>query len=336
MGIEEAGPAPIERRDFLKQSVAAVGAMGAAGAAVGAPDGADAPAKKEEQRSGETQAPSSRQSGKYSGVYAGERLQRVAFPLGGIGAGMICLEGTGALSHFSLRNKPEVFNEPGLFSAISLKTKDRASGGRNVARVLEGPVPGWKIFGSPGAGNGAAGTSYGLPRLAEASFKVRFPFATVSLSDGKLPLKVEITGWSPFEPGDADSSSLPVAALEYQFTNTGSEAHEAVFSFNARTSLPWDETSKPFGPLPRAFSFGEPAPRKSPGKKRASPPPSATRKPRSTALGSVEAGGILLPLPGRMWKTELLTIARPSPKAVRPPAPRSSSRSSFRPAPPGR
>ena len=40
------------------------------------------------------------------GEYSGERLNRVAFPLGGMGAGMICLEGTGALSHFSLRNAP--------------------------------------------------------------------------------------------------------------------------------------------------------------------------------------------------------------------------------------
>ena len=34
-----------------------------------------------------------------------------------------------------------------------------------------------------------------------------------------MPLEVEITGWSPFEPGDADNASLPVAALEYRFTN---------------------------------------------------------------------------------------------------------------------
>ena len=32
------------------------------------------------------------------GVRRGERLDRIAFPVGGIGAGMISLEGTGALS----------------------------------------------------------------------------------------------------------------------------------------------------------------------------------------------------------------------------------------------
>ena len=59
------------------------------------------------------------------GEYSGERLNRVAFPLGGMGAGMICLEGTGALSHFSLRNAPDVFNEPCTFAAISLKGRRR-------------------------------------------------------------------------------------------------------------------------------------------------------------------------------------------------------------------
>ena len=37
------------------------------------------------------------------GVRRGERLNRIAFPMGGIGAGMLSLEGTGALSQVSLR-----------------------------------------------------------------------------------------------------------------------------------------------------------------------------------------------------------------------------------------
>lgn len=81
----------------------------------------------------------------YNGLYSGPHLNRVAFPIGGIGAGMVCLEGTGAISHVSVRNQPEVFNEPCTFAAISV------NGVENGAKVLEGPVPGWKIYGSPGA-----------------------------------------------------------------------------------------------------------------------------------------------------------------------------------------
>lgn len=161
------------------------------------------------------------------GVYTGERLNRVAFPMGGMGAGMICLEGTGALSHFSLRNTPDVFNEPVTFGALSLQ------GATPIARVLEGPVPGWKLFGRPGAGNGAASTSLGLPRFREARFETRFPFAKVVLQDPDVPVSVEICGWSPFEPGNPDASSLPVAALEYRFTNRTNSEVQGVFSWNA-------------------------------------------------------------------------------------------------------
>jgi hypothetical protein len=45
----------------------------------------------------------------YNGIYKGANLNRIAFPLGGMGAGMFCLEGTGVISHMSIRNKPEVF-----------------------------------------------------------------------------------------------------------------------------------------------------------------------------------------------------------------------------------
>jgi hypothetical protein len=184
---------------------------------------------------------------RFNGAYEGEFLNRVAFPLGGIGAGMICLEGTGALSHVSLRNRPEVFNEPCVFAALCVK------GTSPVARVLEGPVPGWKLFGTPGSGNGAAGTAFGLPRFREATFTVRFPFGTVGLSDPAMPVAVEITGWSPFVPGDADASSLPVAGLEYRFTSRSRRPVEAVFSFNARNFVAQGENPKAIRPIEGGF-----------------------------------------------------------------------------------
>jgi uncharacterized protein (DUF608 family) len=180
-------------------------------------------------------------------VYEGQRLNRIAFPMGGIGAGMICLEGTGALSHFSLRNKPEVFNEPCVFAAVGIRGKPEA------ARVLEGPVPGWKLFGTPGSGNGAGGASYGLPRFAEATFEAKFPFATVKLRDGRLPLTAALTGWSPFEPGDSDNSSLPVAGLEYRFANTSSEPVDAVFSFNAKNFMASGKNEQGVRPVQGGF-----------------------------------------------------------------------------------
>lgn len=137
---------------------------------------------------------------------------------------MVCLEGAGALSHVSVRNRPELRNEPVLFAALSLKSS------KPRAHLLEGPVPAWKLtpqFDMQPAGCG------GLPRYAKASFNTRFPFAEVSLTDEEFPIDVLISGWSPFVPGNADHSSLPVAGLEYTFTNRSAKNIEGVFSFNA-------------------------------------------------------------------------------------------------------
>jgi len=184
----------------------------------------------------------------YNGSYAGENLKRVAFPIGGIGAGMFCLEGTGAISHVSLRHRMQFFNEPFACAAICVRGSDG-----NVAKVLEGPVPDWKIFGASKTGNGAGGTTYGLPRFDEAEFLPRFPFATVSLSDREIPLEVELTGWSPFVPGNADESSLPVGALEYRFKNMGSETVEAVFSYHAKNFMTAGDDGNTILPVDNGF-----------------------------------------------------------------------------------
>jgi uncharacterized protein (DUF608 family) len=168
----------------------------------------------------------------YNADYSGNRNSRIAFPLGGIGAGMVCLEGTGALSHFSLRHSPDVNNEPMVFSAICIKRKEG-----HIARVLEGPVPSWKVFNGGvdafGPGNGLGGKHYGLPRFAESTFRARFPFGNVDLRDPKLPVQVTISGWSPFIPLNADDSSLPVAALEFTFANITDQPVDLVYSFNS-------------------------------------------------------------------------------------------------------
>ncbi|WP_153798138.1 GH116 family glycosyl hydrolase [Foetidibacter luteolus] len=168
---------------------------------------------------------------KYNAPYTGEYLSRVAFPIGGLGAGMYCLEGGGAISHMSVRNRPEIFNEPTIFAAIAVK------GVTNGVKVLEGQVADWKMFGQKGTGNGAAGTTFGLPRFMKATFVTRFPFATIRLEDDDIPLQVAIKGWSPFIPTDEDNSSLPLGALEYTFTNQTTRSIEAIFSFNTKNFM---------------------------------------------------------------------------------------------------
>ena len=113
-------------------------------------------------------------------TYAGASAERVAFPLGGLGAGMVCLSGAGGLTAVSVRNAPSLLNEPFVFGALRWSTPSR-----HGARVMEGPVPTWKITypwpDSTGTGRGQQGKTFGLPRFAANRFEARFPFATVSL-----------------------------------------------------------------------------------------------------------------------------------------------------------
>ena len=188
---------------------------------------------------------------KYNGSYTGEYLNRIAFPIGGIGAGMFCIEGTGAISHMSVRNRPEVFNEPCMFAAVSVR------GIENGSLVIEGEVPEWKKFGRPDSGNGSGGTTYGLPRFESAVFTARFPFAVINLRDPGLPLEVTINGWSPFIPTDADNSSLPVGGIEYSFKNTGKSRVEALFSYNSVNFMRVPNGKNLIRPLSNGFILSE-------------------------------------------------------------------------------
>ncbi len=169
---------------------------------------------------------------KYNGTYENGRHERIVYPLGGIGAGMLGLEGTGALSHVSLRGKPDLHNQPLLFSTVTVL------GDKPEARVLEGPVPSWKIFDARsgphgGAAGGQNGRPYGLPRMRECSFVSRFPFGHVRMDDDSLPIRVELTGWGPFIPSDTANSSLPVAGLEYTFRNESGTTVDMAYGFHA-------------------------------------------------------------------------------------------------------
>lgn len=188
---------------------------------------------------------------KYNDVYTGEYLNRIAFPMGGFGTGMICMEGTGALSHVSIKNLPDIYNEPGMFAAISVK------GIKNGAKVLEGPVPSWKHFGMLNSGLGSGGSTIGLPHFHNASFLSRFPFGYIDISDNDIPLKVKITGWSPFVPGDQDNASIPVGALEYHFVNTGSSNIDAIFSFNTKNFVTVDNGKNKISAVKNGFILTE-------------------------------------------------------------------------------
>lgn len=163
----------------------------------------------------------------FNGPYTGRHLDRIAFPVGGIGAGMVCFEGTGSVSQVSVYNEPNLVDGPLMFAAVWVKDAEKG------AKVLEGPVPDWRIFGVPRKSLGASRSGIGLPRFDHAEFVARFPFASLRLQDEDVPLEVMVTAWSPFIPSDEDNSSLPCGGLEYTFENRADTLVEGVFSYNS-------------------------------------------------------------------------------------------------------
>jgi uncharacterized protein (DUF608 family) len=184
----------------------------------------------------------------FNSYYSGKNLDYIAFPLGGLGAGMVCLDGDASWSQLAIDNHPDAINEPFAFAAISIR------GIPNGAKVLQGQTPTWKIFARPNSGGGGGDYDYGLPRFENCRFLARFPFGFIDLEDKDLPLKVKISGWSPFIPGDADNSSLPVGSMEYTFVNTSDKPVDAIFSWNSRNIIKKDAMNE-IVPIKNGFTL---------------------------------------------------------------------------------
>ena len=87
MTVESHNDASMPRRKFLRLSAATVGAVGGLGAGPAVQAAHTRSAHPAEVRT----ARAARRRGRraYDGPYSGENLNQVAFPLGGIGAGLV-------------------------------------------------------------------------------------------------------------------------------------------------------------------------------------------------------------------------------------------------------
>lgn len=167
-------------------------------------------------------------------VYKGAKSLQISMPMGGIGAGCICLNGYGGLQDFSIYNKPAISAQAdghnfqdASFGMVHIKGKKPAT------RLLEGPIPKEKIYNHGLQAQGYRGGGHeGIPRFKDCEFENQYPFGVVRLSDDSLPIKVEIAGWSPLVPLDDKVSGIPCAILNYTFENKTNEAVELDFSYH--------------------------------------------------------------------------------------------------------
>jgi len=181
--------------------------------------------------------------------FSGEQTTQIAMPIGGIGAGCICMNGYGGLQDFSIRTRPENTAMPAGFTANSPEAAFailHIKGNAGVTKLVEGPFPAFKIFDQGLQGQGLRrGGFEGFPRFQKCTFKGEYPFGEANLSDLSVPLEVKVTGWNPFIPLDDKNSGIPCAILEYTLRNASSKPVEYEFSYHLSHLAPGCKPDQP-------------------------------------------------------------------------------------------
>lgn len=145
-------------------------------------------------------------------TYSGQKLARVAMPLGGIGTGTVSLGGRGDLRDWEVVNRPAKGFVPAFaFTTIRGKVGDQEP----FARCLEGPLSAHEYEGA----FGSRAAHHGLPRFRHATFRAAYPLAQIQFEDDGIPLSVRLEAFNPLVPPDADQSGIPVAILRYVVRN---------------------------------------------------------------------------------------------------------------------
>jgi uncharacterized protein (DUF608 family) len=221
------------RREFLvTTSSAALGAAVPAGGNQPDSPAVDSPVKPDSEN-----LPDSLKELFQSGpqrTFTGDKASQIAMPLGGIGAGCICLNGYGGLQDFSIWNHPSTTALPeGFASSKAAFAILHIKGAAPVTKLIEGPLPALKIYDQGLQGQGYHRTgSEGFPRFEKCVFKGEYPFGEAKLADSSVPLQVTLTGWNPFVPLDDKNSGIPCVILEYALHNSSSRTVEYEFSYH--------------------------------------------------------------------------------------------------------
>ena len=122
-------------------------------------------------------------------------------PVGGLGAGCICVNGSGGLQDFSIRARPETTALPVGFTSNSPEAAFamlHIKGATPVTKLVEGPFPPFKIFDQGLQGQGLRrGGSEGFPRFEKCNFRGEFPFAEIRFADQAIPARRVPRGLEP-------------------------------------------------------------------------------------------------------------------------------------------
>ncbi len=154
-------------------------------------------------------------------VFEGERLREVRFPMGGIGAGCVSLDGGARFVDWEIQNRPNKNSRNG-WTHVAVKAE--RDGALLAARALHGPLRASFMGQGEGRFDGygfgpSRNTLAGVPHFHDVRLAARFPAARWDFS-GDFPAEVSLSAFSPFEPHNEPDSSLPLGMMAVSLTNT--------------------------------------------------------------------------------------------------------------------
>ncbi len=124
-------------------------------------------------------------------VYEDEHLEAISFPLGGIGAGCIQINGNGQLAIWQIFNNFQGAFVPHSFLAVRAKP----ASGPPVVRALQT-------------------TSVGpFSKMGGLTFRGEYPFACYDFEDESLPVNVSMEAFTPLIPLNVRDSAIPCATF---------------------------------------------------------------------------------------------------------------------------
>ncbi len=180
-------------------------------------------------------------------IYRGDMRREISFPVGGIGAGCIGLDGYGRLRDWEIYNRPNKLSLNG-YSHFSVKAEK--DGKLLDARIMNADLPptymgeamsapsnfgnqdGHSLRSNYGFGPGRALLT-GMPHFKDCTFEGAFPFAKVTFEDDSFPGCASLSAFNPFIPLDEDASSMPAGFYTVTITNT----QDTAIDYTAALSL---------------------------------------------------------------------------------------------------
>jgi non-lysosomal glucosylceramidase len=156
-------------------------------------------------------------------VYRGDRLAKIAMPMGGIGAGNIALCGDGALRGWQIENH---VNAGAVLPACFFAVWQREGDGAGTAKLLQtAPIE-------------------DLPTVQATEFIGEYPVGEIAYEDPELPVKVTLRAFSPFIPLNSRDSGIPAVTYTFTAENTGRRPAQVAFLASIQNAVGWDAGTK--------------------------------------------------------------------------------------------